>query len=412
MVSVQRIREQFPALQSCPDVLLDNAGGSQVPGCVADAMRDYMLQSYVQLGADYATSQRSTDVVDRAHGFIETFVNGAGSGSVILGSSTTALCAILAECYARAERGGRDEIIVAETAHEANAGPWMRLADRGFKVHIWPVSGEQSELDLNELRRLLSERTRIVAFPHVSNVLGRIEDARGITQLAHEVGARVVIDGVAYAPHRAIDVAALEADWYVYSTYKVFGPHMAALFGMRDALAELEGPNHFFIPRQAVPYKFEPGGPSHEGCAGLLALTAYLDALVDDGEAGRTAREVIVCAFEQIIELETALQTRLLEYLCGKPSVQLIGPEVTGPSRVATISFVHRTKRSADIVRAANARGYGIRFGHFYAYRLCDRLTRAGVLHDVEDGVVRVSMLHYNTFDEIDGLIACFDELL
>lgn len=223
MLSADQIREFFPAIQASPDVLLDNAGGSQVPRQVADAIRDYMLTTYVQLGADYATSRQSTQTVERAHEFINLFMNGVGLGQVALRSSTTVLCAMLADCYARNDHAGRNEIIVAETAHEANAGPWYRLANRGFQVHTWPLGPEGLDLPLDSLKNLLSDRTRLVAFPHVSNILGRVEDARTITRLAHGAGARVVIDGVAYAPHRAIDVADLKADWYSYSTYKVFG---------------------------------------------------------------------------------------------------------------------------------------------------------------------------------------------
>lgn len=407
---VQTLRSAFPALGTSRDVLLDNAGGSQVPAVVADAMRDYMLQNYVQLGADYETSMRSTDTVKRAHEFINVFMNGVRRGKVILGSSTTALCHMLADCYARAPRPGRDEIIVAETAHESNAGPWFRLAERGFTVRLWKARGEALALDLDELKRLLSSRTRLVAFPHVSNILGRVEDARAIADLAHEAGARVVIDGVAYAPHRAIDVAALDADWYVYSTYKVFGPHMGALFGRDDAMAELEGPNHFFIPREETPYKFELGGASHEGCAGLCALWRYLATAVGADPDSEPQRAVIEQAFDLFAAMEQPLQARLLDYLRNRSDVRLLGPAEDGPQRVPTISFVHESKRSADIVRAINARGVGIRFGHFYAYRLCDRLARDGAMHDVNDGVVRASAVHYNSPEEIERVIGEFEK--
>jgi selenocysteine lyase/cysteine desulfurase len=129
MIGSDEIRAMFPALAACPDVLLDNAGGSQVPVSVADAIRDYMLTTYTQLGGDYETSRRSTETVRRAHDFIKLFVNGVGRGEVMLGSSTTAQCIMLADCYRRAAREGRDEIVIAETAHEANAGPWARLAE-------------------------------------------------------------------------------------------------------------------------------------------------------------------------------------------------------------------------------------------------------------------------------------------
>jgi cysteine desulfurase family protein (TIGR01976 family) len=412
MIDTETIRGMFPALSTCPDVLLDNAGGSQVPVSVADAVRDYMLATYTQLGGDYETSRRSSETVARAHEFVNLFVNGVGRGHVVLGPSTTTLCIMLADCYRRAGSCNGNEIIIAETAHEANAGPWARLERDGFRIRTWPLGVDALDLSLDALAALLSERAGIVAFPHVSNLLGRVEDARAITDLAHEAGARVVVDGVAYAPHRAIDVAALGADWYLYSTYKVFGPHMAALFGTHEAFAELEGPNHFFIPRDEVAYAFEPGGVSHEGCAGLLGLWPYFAALAGADGAAAPQRSAIEAAYAVIAERETALQARLIDYLNLKPEVRIIGPLTTDPSRVSTVSFVHRSRRSGEIARAANEKRFGVRYGHFYAYRMCARLAEAGCLHDVEDGVVRASLLHYNSLDEVDRLIACLDELL
>lgn len=412
MPTVETLRAKFPAMSSCPDVLLDNAGGSQVPDCVAGAIRDYMLSSYVQLGADYATSRSATRTVELAHRFVELLFNAEETGHAILGPSTSALCMMLAECYARRGPGERDEIIIAETAHEANAGPWARLRERGFSVRVWPMDPETTELRLDDLRALLSERTAIVAFPHVSNILGRIEDAEEITQMAHAHGARVVVDGVAYAPHRAMNVQKIGADWYVYSTYKVFGPHMAALFGTHEALSELEGPNHYFIPRNAVPYQFELGGVSHESCAGLLGLWPYL-AMLGETEAGAgPSRAGVERAFEAIARRETDLQAQLIEQLESFKGIRLIGPSARDPSRVSTISFVHEALSSRAIAVEANARGYGIRHGHFYAHRLCVKLAKFGLLHDVEDGVVRVSMLHYNTEDEVQRLIACLRDII
>jgi cysteine desulfurase family protein (TIGR01976 family) len=409
---IEAIRAHFPTLATAPDILLDNAGGSQVPAVVAEAVRDYMLGTYVQLGADYETAKRSTETVARAHGFINLFLNGEGVGQTILGSSATALCYMLADCYARAPHPTRNEIIVVDTAHEANAGPWFRLESRSYTVRLWRARAGSLELHLDDLRELLSERTRLVAFPHVSNILGRVEDAGAITRLAHEAGARVVVDGVAYAPHRAIDVKDLHADWYLYSTYKVFGPHMGALFGTHEAMAELEGPNHFFIAKDETPYKFELGGASHEGCAALLALWKYLAAVVGENPQGEAQRRIIEAAFKRFAALEEPLQARLLEYLGARDDIRMIGPSETGPQRVPTISFVHETKRSADVVKAINAQRVGIRFGHFYAYRLCDRLARDGVLHDVNDGVIRTSAVHYNTLAEIDRLIELFERAL
>jgi selenocysteine lyase/cysteine desulfurase len=216
---------------------------------------------------------------------------------------------------------------------------------------------------------------------------------------------------VAYAPHRAIDVADLGADWYLYSTYKVFGPHMAALFGRDEAFAELEGPNHFFIDRDDVPYKFEPGGVCHEGCAGLLGLWPYLAHLAGLDPAQEPSRKGIVDAFATVTVLEAALQTRLLGWLRERPDLSIIGPPDSDASRVATVSFAHKTRLSSAIAKAANARHLGIRWGHFYAHRLCQRLASLGLVHSAEDGVVRASLLHYNVVEEIDRVIEFLDTL-
>ncbi len=400
------IRDWFPALRS-DQVFLDNAGGSQLPRSVIDGVRDYMIDNFVQVGADYSASLRATQTVADARELAALLMNASGSGQVVLGPSTSVLCNALADCYARAPDPDRDEIIVCETGHEANVGPWMRLADRGYSVKMWHVDPETFTCDMSELRGLLSERTRILAVPHVSNLLGDIQDIRSLSRLVHEFGARIVVDGVAYAPHRAMDVAEWEVDWYVYSIYKVYGPHMAALFGTDEAFAELEGPNHFFIDRGDVPYKFELGGVLHEGCAGVAGLSEYLKFL-----AGRTSdeeidRAVVEWAFDVMTACEAPLQRRLIEYLLGMDRIRLIGSSEAGSSRVGTVSFVHESKTSREIVLALNARGIGIRYGHFYAHRLA---SAVGI--DPDDGVVRTSLVHYNTQEEIERLIECFERIL
>lgn len=406
-VDIEAIRASFPAIGRSEDVFFDNAGGSQVPACVADAIRDYMLTTYVQLGADYATSRACSGVVSRGHDFVKTFVNGDGIGEVALGPSTSALCAMLADCYARALDPERNEIVVCECGHESNVGAWVRLKERGYEVRFWRMDAEGGVgCPLDGLTPLLSEKTRLVCFPHVSNILGHIEDAKAIVDAAHGVGARAVVDGVAYAPHRAVDVKALGADWYVYSTYKVYGPHMGALFGTHEAFAELEGPNHVFVAKDAVPYKFELGGVSHEGCAGLCALGDYLGVL--SGREGACDRSTVERAMEVMAALELPLQRRFIDWLASRHDVGVVGPLATGATRVATISFTHTGgKSSRDIALACNERGLGVRYGAFYANRLCMALGL-----EASDGVVRVSMAHYNTMDEVERLIGVLDGVL
>ena len=232
-------------------------------------------------------------------------------------------------------------------------------------------------------------------------------DIEAITSLTHAAGARVVVDGVAYAPHRAIDVSAWDVDWYAYSTYKVYGPHMAALWGRRDALAELPGPNHFFVPDEELPYKFELGGANHEGCAGICGLRDYLATLIGEADPRALDRAAIEQAFGIMTACELPLQARLIEYLRSRDDVRIIGPTDDGDSRVGTISFVHDSKSSAEITAAVDSSGIGIRHGHMYAYHLCEA---AGL--DPEDGVVRTSLVHYNTPEEIERLIEVFDKVL
>ncbi len=408
MLSLSDIRAQFPALNT-DFAFLENAGGSQVPTCVVDAIQRYMTQTYVQLGASYPASQAATKVVDDAHAFVNRFMNGERIGKVVLGPSTTQLITMLAECYSRSLEPD-DEIVICQTAHEANAGPWAKLARFGIVPRSWKVDPTSGEASLENLKSVLNENTKLVAFPHVSNLLGQVVDIGEITKLAHQYGAKVVVDGVAYAPHRAIDVEAWGVDWYVYSTYKVFGPHMAALFGTRQAFSELEGPNHFFIPG-AEAYKFELGGPNHEGCAGLLGLQEYLELHGPDSgkmpeslmQAGRLrSRETIESAWKAMESFENPLTERLCSYLANHPRVRIIGP--TTGDRVGTVSFLHDTLSPPEIVAHTDAANIGIRWGHMYAYRLCQAM---GI--DVKTGVTRVSMVHYNTPEEIERLIRVLD---
>ncbi|MBM4106500.1 MAG: aminotransferase class V-fold PLP-dependent enzyme [Phycisphaerae bacterium] len=417
------IRSLYPAL-TAPTILLENAGGSQVPRFVADAVRHHLLNDCVQLGAGYPASVRATETVERAHRLMDRIIHGEGLGRVVLGASSTALMHVLAQAIGRTIRPG-DEIVVCDQGHESNIGAWLSLERLGARIRWWKVDPATGSLQLETLRAVLSERTRLVAFPHVSNLLGEIVDAEGATRLAHEAGAKVFIDGVALAPHRAIDVRAWSADFYAWSTYKVYGPHMGAIFCRFDALDDpvhpLEGPNHFFILRSEVPYKFELGGASHEGCAGLCGLARLLEVLAGEApaeaevdaaslaaSADRVGFETASRAFAAMTALEAPVQSRLLDRLAAHRRVRLVGPRATSTeARVATVSFLHATRDPREIVAAARAAGIGIRHGHMYAHRL---VTAMGIAPD--PGVVRVSAVHYNTAEEVDRLMDALDPIL
>jgi cysteine desulfurase family protein (TIGR01976 family) len=399
-----QVRQAFPALASGV-IFLENAGGSQVPACVSDAIHRYMRQTYVQLGAGYPLSDSCTRTVDEAHEFAGILV-GASAGQAIIGASTTALLNMLAGCYARVLQPGQ-EIVLAETGHEANLGPWKRLEALGLTLRWWRLDRQTLTLRLEDLDRLLSRRTALVAVPHVSNLLGGVLDLAAVCRAAHAVGARVVADGVAYAPHRAVDVSAWDVDWYALSAYKVYGPHMGVLYGKDEALAELPGPNHFFIGRDEGPYYFEPGGASHEGCAGLLALGEYLSFVAGRDPAAPCQRSTVEQACAQFQRWERPCIDRLLAYLGDQPQVQVLGPDPAHEPRVGTVSFAHRQKTSREIAAAVNRTEVAIRNGHMYAYHLCQALGL-----EPADGVVRISLVHYNTPAEIERLLEVLEAVL
>jgi selenocysteine lyase/cysteine desulfurase len=377
-------RAFFPALAS-EAVFLDNAGGSQLPGAVIDAMHRYLTTSFVQTGADYAASKAATATVKQAHEHLKTLMgvsHAASTGEVIIGASTSQLCRMLADCYADV-LSPSDEVILCETAHESNVGPWMRLAKQGVTIKTWKICGASMFGEVVEsaggpsrmkaLKDLITSRTKLIAFPQVSNIL--------------------------------------DVDWYVYSTYKVFGPHAAAMYGKADAMAELTGPNHYFIPRTEVPRKFELGGANHESCAAIAGLEAYLtQAAKAWGGVPHPPepRAIVERAFHAFEVIENDLQRHFMQWLLAQPTLRVVGPANDHPSRVCTISFVStRGVSSKAIAQHCNAKGLGIRYGNFYAYRLCEALGL-----NPADGVVRASFAHYNTHEEVDRLIAALAEII
>ncbi len=388
MLDLDFVRAQFPAL-SAGYVFLDNAGGSQTLGRVADRIRDYLLTSNVQLGASYAISEISTARVDEAARETARYM-GAAEGEIVLGASTTQLLQNLSRAM-EAELSPGDEIVTTEADHEANVGPWTRLASRGVVIKVWPLDPETLRLEERGLAPLLTKRTRLVAFPHVSNVLGSIHDVSALTRLAHAHGAKVCVDGVAFAPHREVDVAAWDVDYYVFSFYKVYGPHMAVLFGKRALLERLAGINHGFIDE--VPYKLQPGNVNYELSHGLGGIYEYVGALGGKREA-----------FARIAEHEERLSARLLGWLAGVRGARVWGDTVADRARrVPTIGFTVDGASPEAIVRRVDPCGVGIRHGDFYAKRLVDALGLAPA------GVVRVSAVHYNTEAELDRAMSALD---
>ncbi|NER82528.1 MAG: aminotransferase class V-fold PLP-dependent enzyme, partial [Leptolyngbya sp. SIO1D8] len=304
-----------------------------------------------------------------------------------------------------------DNDFVTNCDHEANISPWMELARQGIVLKTWCVNPDTFDLELSDLEPLLTPQTRLVAVTHTSNVLGSISPIRQIADRVHAHGALICVDGVAYAPHRQVDVQALDVDFYAFSLYKVYGPHLALLYGKQKHLLGLPGYNHSFIDNTAIPYKFQPGGSSYELSYSLVAIADYFQALAQHHWGDQTATDTVGQfrqAFSLIRDHEATLSDRLLTFLQSKPNVRIMGcPNPDPESRVPTISFVVDGVSSAEIPPQIDAHNIGIRYGHFYAPRLIEDLGL-----QPQAGVIRVSMVHYNTVTECDRLITVLDNLV
>ena len=281
---------------------------------------------------------------------------------------------------------------------------------RGVKIVPWAIEPETYRLDPQRLASLMTERTRLVCCTHASNILGTINPIREFADIAHAHGAKICVDAVAYAPHRLVDVRALDVDYYVFSFYKVYGPHHAVLYGRYDDLVALPGQNHFFIEPTRTPYKFQPGNVNYELAYGCIGINEYLVELASrSGRNFENERGALQAAFELITRQEEAVCTRLLDFLnqhaaaCGSSARRRQTPRCA--CRPSASPSTGRSSR--EIVSAIDRHGLGIRHGDFYARRLSEHLGL-----DPADGVVRVSMVHYNTVAEIDSLISRLEPLL
>ena len=405
-LNLETIRAEFPALAS-GFIYLDNAGGSQVLRRVGDRVRDYLLGSSVQLGASYCHSQEAGAKVLAARHAVAELIHAAHDDEVVMGGATTALMFQITQSILPSIRPG-DEIILTNTDHEANIGAWTRLQSAGAVVRFWNVNPQTLELDLTDLDALLSPRVKWVAMTHASNVLGTINPVSDVAQRVHSVGARLCVDAVAYAPHRLVDVQASGADLYVFSFYKVFGPHYAVLWGRRDLLLGLSSLNHYFISEATIPYKLQPGNVNFELSYGCIGIADYLVNVGEQLDVAGSVRQKMQTAFDAFEVHENALSEQLLSYLRGKKNVRIIGlPDTSSGRRMPTISFMVEGMMSERVVLHTDQFGIGIRFGDFYAKRLIESLGL-----DVWGGVVRVSIAHYNTHAEIDKLILHMDEVI
>lgn len=400
------VRNQFPALNR-DFVFMDNAGGSQVLSGVINRISDYLSHTNVQLGASYSVSQESGKRLDESTKKIAQYINASRIEEVVVGPSSTMLLRILSLTLSDQWEEG-DEVIVSNSDHEANVSCWMDLREKGIIVKVWKVNPETLQFDLTDLQNLLTEKTKLVTLVHASNILGTINPIKEIAKVVHQAGALICVDGVAYMPHRQIDVQDLDVDFYVFSTYKLYGPHLAVMYGKYNHLRKLKSFNHYFIGEEEVPYKLQPGNFNFELSYSLAGIPEYFEALHDfhfPSETKINLKQKQKRSFDLIASHEEELSAKLLSYLTSKKEITIIGE--TSPyknRRVPTISFVHNTLKSSFIVGHIDKFNIGIRFGDFYAKKIIEDLNLVE-----KDGVVRVSLVHYNTHDEVDRLRDAFD---
>lgn len=409
MLDLPFVRSHFPGLQS-DWAFMDNAGGSFVAKPVADRIHEFLLSSPVQHGASYPLSQLAVERVQLGSEAMMRYVNAQHPEEIVMGGSTSLLIRILSLCISQQWQAG-DEIIVSHSDHEANVSPWMDLERLGFKVKIWNTNPDSLRFELDELGKLMNEKTRLVAVTHCSNILGTLNPVREIADFVHARDALICVDGVAHAPHRMVDVQALDVDFYIFSYYKVYGPHYALMYGRRELLVEMPGINHYFITGPDSPYKFQPGNVNFEFAYGMLGLIDYLEVLSERHTASPndlSERQRWEQVFDLISAHEETLAKPLIDLLNANPKTRIIGEaKADGQLRVPTVSFAHQQLDSKAIVDAVDEHKVAIRYGDFYAKKLIHDLGL-----EAQNGVVRVSLVHYNTHEEVQRLLHALERIL
>ena len=404
------VRAQFPAFSAEETrdwAFFENAGGSYVPATVSDRLARFFVDHKVQPYGAFALSKQAGEEMDESYAAIASLIN-ATEDEITIGPSTTLNFYILAQSLRHLLRVG-DEIVVTNQDHEANIGCWRRLSEHGIVIREWRVGKADGELDLNDLEELISDKTRIVCCTLCSNLVGTHNDMAAIAAMAHRVGALVVADGVSYAPHVIPDMKSLGVDFYAYSTYKTFGTHQGVLWGSSEALKKTEGQGHFFNEEKSR-YRLNPTGPQHAQIAALAGITEYFDDLHKHhfGESDLGVHERARQTFELVGNHEAKLANLLLDYLKGRDDIRILGQDHATPGgRASTIAFHARAMPSKHIAEQLADSKIGVGAGDFYALRCVEALGM-----DPADGVVRVSMVHYNTVEEVTKLVETIDSIL
>ena len=395
--NVDAARAAFPALKQ-KQVFMDNAGGAQVLQSVIDSITLYLTTNNVQLGASYPVSQVSTSLFTAGHAAGAQYIN-AKPEEVVFGPSTTQLFRNVAVAL-KTEPG--DEFIISKLDHEANIASWVQLAEwKGLTIKWWVPSKDTDsnpKLVVEDLRELLSDKTRLVTCTHTSNILGTVTDVAPLAKIIHEANPRALfcVDAVAYAPHAPIDVKAFGVDFYSFSWYKVYGPHVSMLYVSEKAQKELVSLGHYFKPGKTLEEMLGLAAGNYECVQAVPEIVRYLQRV----------------GWDAISKQEQDTQEILLSFLRSKPDIIKIYGEPSSDRtlRVPVISFRIKGHSSLAVIDAIEAKtNYGCRSGHFYSKRLCEDVLG---IKDGDDGVIRCSLLHYNTKEEVQGLVEVLKEII
>ncbi|WP_076659763.1 aminotransferase class V-fold PLP-dependent enzyme [Yoonia rosea] len=398
------VRAQFPAFDQPSlqgQAFFENAGGSYTCRQVIDRLHRFYTERKVQPYAPYDASRLGGEEMDEARRRLAEML-GVETHEVSFGPSTTQNTYVLAQAVRKWIKPGQS-IVVTNQDHEANSGPWRRLAEDGVNILEWQIDPDTGELRPEDLAKLFEQHVALVVFPHCSNVVGAINDVAGICALAKSAGARSVVDGVSYAPHGFVDVAELGCDVYLFSAYKTYGPHQGIMVIRADWGMELPNQGHHFNG-DSLYKRFTPAGPDHAQVAASAGMADYFEAM-SAHHGGGTGAAAARKSHDLMRAQEVVLLQPLLDYVSAKNSVRLIGP-ADALRRAPTVAL----SLEADAEEtAAQLAPHGIMAGggDFYAQR---PLSAMGV--DLSKGVLRVSFVHYTTKDEVDALMGALDQVL
>jgi len=403
------VREQFPSLKlrvnGQPAAFLDGPAGTQVPRQVMDAVQNYYLHSNANTCGAFATSRDNDAMIASARASMADLFN-CDKDEVVFGQNMTTITFALSRAIGRELKPG-DEVVVTTLDHDANVAPWRALEEKGVVIRQVDIHEEDCTLDLEDLKRKITSKTKLVAVGYASNAVGTINPVAEITKLAHAAGALMFIDAVHYAPHGSIDVKALDCDFLVCSPYKFFGPHMGTLYGKREHLLRF-APYKLRPAPDTLPDRWETGTQVQELIAGIGAAVDYIADLGRRCEPEvNDRRGALLAAYRATRQYETALISRLIEGLLAIPGLRFFGirdPKRFG-ERCSTLSIRLGNHTPTEVAAYLGERGIFTWDGNYYALNLTERL---GV--EQSGGLLRIGLVHYNTMEEVERLLGALGE--